>query len=184
MPLNIFGTGEFTSQRPVTRSFEVFFDLRSESKQSRHRWFETQSRSLRRHCNDLFLHWYHSNANSDEENTHMLIQDSPKLISGGLSWFQVSISLCCGYAGKWIYMIDECHRRLFLSGPPVTTACVIPTNRVIPILNFWRKWQIIAGRGWVKIDFIDIIRHAYLSQSLGTAFDSCPVLDTETSFRI
>ena len=49
-------TGEFPSQRPVTRSFDVFFDLRLYkwlSKQSRRRWFETPSRSLWRHCNDL-----------------------------------------------------------------------------------------------------------------------------------
>ena len=47
-------TGEFPSHRPVTRSFGAFFDLRLNkrlSKQSRHRWFETPSRSLLRHCN-------------------------------------------------------------------------------------------------------------------------------------
>ena len=47
-------TGEFPSQRPVTRSFDVFFDQRRNkrlSKQSWGWWFETQSRSLRRHCN-------------------------------------------------------------------------------------------------------------------------------------
>ena len=52
--------GEFPSQRPVTRRFDVFFDLRLNkwlSKQSRSRWFETRSRSLWRHCNvmDAFL---------------------------------------------------------------------------------------------------------------------------------
>ena len=44
------------TQRPVTRDFDVFFDLRLNqqlSKQSIHRWFETPSRSLWRHCNDL-----------------------------------------------------------------------------------------------------------------------------------
>ena len=48
-------TGEFPAQRPVTRSFDVFFDLplsQKLSKQSRHWWFETPSRSLWRHCND------------------------------------------------------------------------------------------------------------------------------------
>ena len=42
------------SQRPVTCSFDVFFDLRLNkrlSKQSRRRWFETASRSLWRNCN-------------------------------------------------------------------------------------------------------------------------------------
>ena len=40
-------TGGFPPQRPVTRSFDVFFDLNKRlSKQSRCRWFETQSPSL------------------------------------------------------------------------------------------------------------------------------------------
>ena len=46
-------TGTFPSQRPVMRSFDVFFDLRLNkrlSKQSRRRWFETPWRSLWRHC--------------------------------------------------------------------------------------------------------------------------------------
>ena len=50
-------TGEFPSQRPVTRSFDVFFDLRLNkrlSKQSWGWWLETTSRSLWRRCNDLF----------------------------------------------------------------------------------------------------------------------------------
>ena len=50
-------TGEFPSQRPVTRSLGVFFDLRLNkglSKQSRRRCFETPSRSLWRHCNDMW----------------------------------------------------------------------------------------------------------------------------------
>ena len=47
-------TGEFPSQRPVTRGFDVFFDLRLNkqlSKQSWGWWFETPSRSLWRHYN-------------------------------------------------------------------------------------------------------------------------------------
>ena len=51
-------TGEFPSQRPVTRSFDVFLDLRLNkrlSKQSWGRWFETPSRSLWRHYNDSVL---------------------------------------------------------------------------------------------------------------------------------
>ena len=48
-------TGEFPAQRPVTRSFDVSFDLCMKkwlSKQSRGWWFETQSWSLWRHSND------------------------------------------------------------------------------------------------------------------------------------
>ena len=47
-------TGEFPAQRPVTQSFDVFFDLRLNrrlSKQSWGWWFETPSCSLWRHCN-------------------------------------------------------------------------------------------------------------------------------------
>ena len=47
-------TGEFPAQRPVTRSFDVFFDLRLNrqlSKQWGRWWFETLPRSLWRHCN-------------------------------------------------------------------------------------------------------------------------------------
>ena len=47
-------TGEFPSQRPVTRGFDVFFDLRLNkrlSKQSWGWWFETPSRILWRHSN-------------------------------------------------------------------------------------------------------------------------------------
>ena len=47
-------TGGFPSQRPETRSFDVFFDLRLNkrlSKRSRCWWFEAPSRSLWRHCN-------------------------------------------------------------------------------------------------------------------------------------
>ena len=46
--------GEFPAQRPVTRSFGVFFDLRLNkrfSKQSWDWWFETLSRPLWCHCN-------------------------------------------------------------------------------------------------------------------------------------
>ena len=46
--------GEFPAQRPVTRSFGVFFDLRLNkrlSKQSWGWWFEMLSRPLWRHCN-------------------------------------------------------------------------------------------------------------------------------------
>ena len=46
--------GEFPAQKPVTRSFDVFFDLRLNkrlSKQSRGCWFETLLRTLWRHWN-------------------------------------------------------------------------------------------------------------------------------------
>ena len=52
-------SGEFPSQRPVVRSFDVFFDLRLNkrlSKLSWGWWFETTSHSLWRHCNGESWH--------------------------------------------------------------------------------------------------------------------------------
>ena len=53
-------TGEFPAQRPVTRRFDVFFDLRPNkplSKQWWGWWFEAISRPLWRHCNASFIIW-------------------------------------------------------------------------------------------------------------------------------
>ena len=48
-------SGEFPPQRPVTRSFDVFFDLRLNKPLSTQWWgwwFETLSHPLWRHCNE------------------------------------------------------------------------------------------------------------------------------------
>ena len=50
-------SGEFPAQRPVTRSFDVLFDMRLNkplSKQPYGWWLETLSRPLWRHC-DVFV---------------------------------------------------------------------------------------------------------------------------------
>ena len=50
------GPGEFPTQRPVTRSFDIFFDLCPNKRLSKHWWgwwFETQSCPLWRHRNDM-----------------------------------------------------------------------------------------------------------------------------------
>ena len=54
-------TGEFHIQWPVTRSFDVFFDLHLNKrlvKQSRRWWFETPSCSSWRHCNGISSIYY------------------------------------------------------------------------------------------------------------------------------
>ena len=53
-------TGEFPSQKPVTRNFDVCFDLHLNtrvSKQSRNWWFETPSHSFWRHCIRVWVNW-------------------------------------------------------------------------------------------------------------------------------
>ena len=54
------GPSEFHPHRPVTRSFDVFFDLRLIKRFSKHllgRWSGTPSRSLLRHRNDSACLW-------------------------------------------------------------------------------------------------------------------------------
>ena len=59
-------TNEFPAQKPVTRSFDVFFDMclnKRLSKQSWGWWFETPSRPLWRHSDDgqNYITWIISN---------------------------------------------------------------------------------------------------------------------------
>ena len=49
-------TSEFLTQRPVTQSFYVFFDLRLNEQLSKHRWIGTLLCSLWRHCNGNASH--------------------------------------------------------------------------------------------------------------------------------
>ena len=58
---------EFPAQRPVTRSFDVFVDMRLNkvlSKQSRDWWLETLSHSLWRHCNYIYPRSHDGNPSS------------------------------------------------------------------------------------------------------------------------
>ena len=52
--------GEFPTQRPATRSFDVFFDLRLNKRLSKPWgwWFETPSRPIWRHSNVILIYAY------------------------------------------------------------------------------------------------------------------------------
>ena len=81
-------TGEFPSQRPVSRSFDVFFDLRLNKRLSKQSWgwcFETPSRSVSRHCNGLtrsrdilgHLTWSHTkNGSQARKDGKMILGES------------------------------------------------------------------------------------------------------------
>ena len=67
------GPGEFPTQRPVTRSFDVFFELRLNkrlSKQPWGWWFETSSWSLWRQCNVSRLLGHLSTVLTQDEGPH------------------------------------------------------------------------------------------------------------------
>ena len=73
--------GEFAGQRPVTRSFDVFFDMRLNKRLSKQLWgwwFETLSRPLWRHrnvqlstspCGWLQMYWHQSQQLPRRSNT-------------------------------------------------------------------------------------------------------------------
>ena len=63
-------TSEFPSQKPVTRSFDIFFDLRLNKlliKQTKRWWFEMPSHSLWCHCNEdiVSVVWYETQVGSE-----------------------------------------------------------------------------------------------------------------------
>ena len=75
--------GEFPTQKPVTQSFDVFFDLRLNkrlSKQSWGWWFETLSRPIWCHCNVVNGTEYsisHEHFGHATRNWHPIIQLNP-----------------------------------------------------------------------------------------------------------
>ena len=67
-------TGEFPAQRPVTRSFDVFFYLRPNkrlSTQSWGWWFDTPSRSLWRHFNEFRIQLFADCRASSPQQYHL-----------------------------------------------------------------------------------------------------------------
>ena len=104
--------GEFPTQRPVTRSFDVFFDLRLNkplSKQSWGWWFETSSRSLWRQRNDFTKITYipASYRYCDRFNGHVLCDVIPrwrhKPVAAHPGHFVTfcGIKSCKGNGGPW-----------------------------------------------------------------------------------
>ena len=92
------GPGEFPAQRPVTRSFDVFFDLRLNkqlSKQPWGWWFETPPWSLWRQCNGTILYLAQQRHNGT---WIALFRDVPFCTS--------TIELCAVYRDLWSQNID------------------------------------------------------------------------------
>ena len=91
--------GEFPAQRPVTRSFDVFFDLRLKtrlSKQSWGWWFETLSCLSWRHCNAISAGLTISTASKPP--VHPSPVDSPQKVNNAksfsMSWLHRPSHLC------------------------------------------------------------------------------------------
>ena len=96
-------TDEFPTQGPVTRSFDIFFDLNKRFKRlSKQLWgwgFETLSRPLWRHCNEAWMIYW-----------HVAIQIKLGDYIRNLLWDTSTVKLNHGRVGtsdkiSWIYMI-------------------------------------------------------------------------------
>ena len=109
------GTGEFPAQRPVTRSFDVFFDLRSNKRLTKQWWgwwFETQSSSLWRHCNVPFLHfrWVLNKVQAPERWHEWLFNANSLLIIYCVRFKQVSTFFVAGFNDAQVGVMQiECN---------------------------------------------------------------------------
>ena len=111
-------TGGFPSQRPVTQSFGVFFDLRMNkrlSKQSGRRWFEMPSCSL----------WRHFNKIGKSQKTHH-IAPSPR----------GTRSVYWEYLGETIARYREFPVLAWVSWHPILPASRLPVQKSV-LLNNW-----------------------------------------------
>ena len=118
------------AQRPVTRNFGVFFDLRLNkllSKQSKRRWFETPSRSLWRHCNGT------SQSEAMFENsckltwilTRRFFSNTDPWTVLGMIYLQSNQT--CNITITPCY-VETCSKFIFIAGLLVLLHLMIPTN--------------------------------------------------------
>ena len=134
-------TGELPAQRPVTRSFDVFIDLRLNKrlrKQSWGWWFKTLSRPLWRHCNTQscckFCHHGHS--------VHEFIT-SPKLVWGALEIFDVAWYILqreCRWSRNWDPGRDP--KSIFSNKKVITDSCCD--------IRFYSKTQFNPKSRWIS----------------------------------
>ena len=93
-------SGEFPAQRPVTWSFDVFFDLhlnKRMSKQSWGRWFETPSSPL----------WRHRNVNVDDgQSFYSALQNSIVNRFGRLCLCETSREIIFNYIANHLKLIS------------------------------------------------------------------------------
>ena len=112
-------TGEFPSQRPVTRNFDVFHDLRMNkrlSKQSGGWWFKMVQRSLWRHC------YVHIKAHFLLENSYIANSDWMAL------WY--------------LYLTSHRHWQIFYHSPVKQGKFCWRQLRTVE--HIWRKIQFFA----------------------------------------
>ena len=102
--------GEFPTQRPATRSFDVYFDLRPNkrlSKQSWGWWFETQSRPLWRHRNELASYFSHDGVMTWKRLPHYwsFVKENPPVTGEFSSQSASNADVSCFFL-EWLLIWD------------------------------------------------------------------------------
>ena len=107
------GPGEFSAQRPVTRSFDVFLDLRLNkwlSKQPRGWWFETPLWSLWRQCNESHP-WHHAEGvATNKHNIGNVLLETLGYLRNGRPTYTGMYHLCIfifNFVSVWIFPWTE-----------------------------------------------------------------------------
>ena len=124
-------TGEFPSQRPVTRSFDVYFYLclnNQLSNKSWQRWFEMPSHSLWCHCNVSAWVFY----------VKFLLSSHEALVRR--KW-PARISSVWQVVGFWIDLSDDAtrqHRQMLRIN---SAACFSPAEKCCPETLFTKWWD-------------------------------------------
>ena len=99
-------TGKFPVQRPVTRSFDVSFDLRLNKplgKQSWGFWFETPSRSLWRHCDASGRNPEHHCRDPDANSTNTSTSLPSENSASQCSLFDNATQQASPCSNGWVY---------------------------------------------------------------------------------
>ena len=114
--------GESPSQRPVTRSFDVYFDLRPNkqlSKRSWGWWFEMQSRSLWRHRNDqeplllILINSYPSIKEATVICHHTWMRKSHNSLNKFIIFLQIHVWITTTGSLSCLVISNDRHRHMF-----------------------------------------------------------------------
>ena len=127
-------TGEFPAQRPVTWSFDIFFDLclnKWLNEQSWGWWFETPSRSLWRHCNEKTGRW------------NSKLYDTTHKTS--LSWERELI-----ISWSWEHSLKRICRRKWRRNHIAYSIVILFCERNVFILKFFH-WPFLCSYWWSLI---------------------------------
>ena len=130
-------TGEFPTQRPVTQSFDVLFDLRLNnwlSKQWWGWWFEMPSRSLWHHCNGKMSVFFIQAATCSSISLKTWGPFHPRLSS----WFELDGNLIYSHPNSILIARNfcTCHD----SSAVVWCISIISHNRITMKRNLHTIW--------------------------------------------